>query len=293
MTSMGPAPSRGALSSCSLRRQSAFGVDRLTGTARVARAARCGPQPVQARGLFWPNRQPTATPAAKFAAASSPLPKVPPQPTSMQSVYSTGKPLKLNLPKLCYAGPAASEDGGEGSFSWPTTLPTPPVLSKSDEDFAQELGVQFMEGPEDLSIDELNDLFELVGFPRRAPQRLNLALQHTHRVLWIRCIRRSRLGRVGKLVGFARATSDGALTATIWDVAVNPAWQKCGMGTGLIERLLVGLVDDGVPTITLYAEPHVVKMYERLGFVKEPEQVKGVTVGGAEKKELVGAASNK
>jgi hypothetical protein len=34
-------------------------------------------------------------------------------------------------------------------------------------------------------------------------------------------------------------------------------------------------------------------MYERLGFVKEPEQVKGVTVGGAEKKELVGAASNK
>jgi hypothetical protein len=60
-----------------------------------------------------------------------------------------------------------------------------------------------------------------VGFPRRAPQRLNLALQHTHRVLWIRCIRRSRLGRVGKLVGFARATSDGALTATIWDVAVS------------------------------------------------------------------------
>lgn len=29
------------------------------------------------------------------------------------------------------------------------------------------------------------------------------------------------MGRVGKLIGFARATSDGALTATIWDVAVN------------------------------------------------------------------------
>eukprot|EP00951_Prasinocladus_malaysianus_P030622 scaffold289269_cov41-Prasinocladus_malaysianus.AAC.1 len=60
-----------------------------------------------------------------------------------------------------------------------------------------------------------------VGFPRRSPQRLSLALQHTHRVLWVRCIRTSHHGRVGKLVGFARATSDGSLAATIWDVAVG------------------------------------------------------------------------
>lgn len=70
-----------------------------------------------------------------------------------------------------------------------------------------------------------------VGFPRRAPERLSLALQHTHRVLFIRCIRRSRQGRVGKLVGFARATSDGATTATIWDVAVSvPGAPGAGAG---------------------------------------------------------------
>jgi len=250
------------------------------------RAAREAAAPAVARGLFWPNRQ--VSPATKFAAATQ-LPKAPPK-APLQSVYSTGKPLKLNLPKLCYAGPPQPGHAGEGGVGRAGALPPPPELSKSDEDFAQELGVQFVEGCEELSIDELNDLFELVGFPRRAPERLSLALQHTHRVLFIRCIRRSRQGRVGKLVGFARATSDGATTATIWDVAVNPAWQKSGMGTGLIERLLVGLVEDAIPTINLYAEPHVVKMYQRLGFVKDPEQGKGAVADDIGK-ELVGAAA--
>lgn len=45
--------------------------------------------------------------------------------------------------------------------------------------------------------------------------------------------------------------------ATIWDVAVAPAWQRSGLGRALMERLTRGLVEDGIPTITLYAEPKV------------------------------------
>lgn len=45
--------------------------------------------------------------------------------------------------------------------------------------------------------------------------------------------------------------SDGALSATIWDVAVNPAWQRAGLGRAMIERLTETLVMDGIPTITL------------------------------------------
>ena len=48
-----------------------------------------------------------------------------------------------------------------------------------------------------------------------------MALEHTHRVLWIRSIRGSRWARLGQLLGFARATSDTALSATIWDVVVG------------------------------------------------------------------------
>ena len=39
----------------------------------------------------------------------------------------------------------------------------------------------------------------------------------------------------------------------VWDVAVAPAWQRGGLGRALVERLTASLVEDGIPTITLYA----------------------------------------
>ncbi len=59
-----------------------------------------------------------------------------------------------------------------------------------------------------------------VGFPKRDLDKLEKALVHTHCVLWVRATTKSRYAREGQLIGFARATSDGALSATIWDVAV-------------------------------------------------------------------------
>ena len=84
------------------------------------------------------------------------------------------------------------------------------------------------------------------------------------------------MAKEGQLLGFARTTSDGALSATIWDVAVNPAWQRGGIGRGLVERLTSNLVENGISTITLYAEPGVVGLYEKLGFVRDPQGVKGL-----------------
>lgn len=89
-------------------------------------------------------------------------------------------------------------------------------------------------------------------------------------------VRLGRFAKLGQLLAFARATSDGSLAATIWDVAVLPAWQRNGLGRGMMERLVGSLVDDGIPTITLYAEPTVVRMYEKLGFQKDPDGVRGI-----------------
>ena len=69
-------------------------------------------------------------------------------------------------------------------------------------------------------------LFRQVGFPRRDPARMRLALAHSHAVVWVRCTRGSRWARLGQLLAFARATSDTALSATIWDVAVRPCEEK-------------------------------------------------------------------
>jgi len=67
------------------------------------------------------------------------------------------------------------------------------------------------------------------------------------------------------MVAFARATSDGVFSATIWDVSVLPAWQRSGLGRAMMERLTRRLVEDNIPTISLYAEPTAVGLYERLG----------------------------
>jgi ribosomal protein S18 acetylase RimI-like enzyme len=115
-----------------------------------------------------------------------------------------------------------------------------------------------------------------VGFPRRDPDRLKVALANTHRLIWIRSTKQSRVARLGQLVGFARATSDGVFSATIWDVAVSPAWQRSGLGRAMMERLTKELVEDGIATITLYAEPQVVGLYKKLGFVDDPEGIKAM-----------------
>jgi len=72
-----------------------------------------------------------------------------------------------------------------------------------------------------------------VGFPVREPEKLRVALEHTHRVLWIRSIRGSRWARLGQLLGFARATSDTALSATIWDVVVRLHGSLSALSAGL------------------------------------------------------------
>jgi aralkylamine N-acetyltransferase len=106
-----------------------------------------------------------------------------------------------------------------------------------------------------------------VNFPRRDETKLRIALEKTHTTRW---------AQKGQILGFARATSDANLTATIWDVSVHPAWQRQGAGRGLVERLVASLCSQGVSLICLYAEPHVVLLYERLGFQKDVKRMKGM-----------------
>ena len=58
---------------------------------------------------------------------------------------------------------------------------------------------------------------------------------------------------------------------------VHPLWQRGGLGRGLMERLTAALVADGVNAVTLFAEPNVVRMYEKLGFLTEPRKVQGLS----------------
>lgn len=63
-----------------------------------------------------------------------------------------------------------------------------------------------------------------MGFPRRDEEKLLTALENTHALFWIRATRQSKWAKVGQLLGFARATSDGVFNAVIWDVAVRTSF---------------------------------------------------------------------
>lgn len=69
-----------------------------------------------------------------------------------------------------------------------------------------------------------------------------------------------------KLIGFARATSDGVYRATIWDVTIDCDYQRLGLGRKLVETTLGHPSMQRVERIYL-TTTHQQVFYERLGFL--------------------------
>ena len=83
-------------------------------------------------------------------------------------------------------------------------------------------------------------------------------------------------GTSRRLVGLARATSDHAFNATIWDVVVDTEFQGQGLGKALVEQMVRTLLARDIGNITLFADNKVVPFYRSLGFVSDPEGIKGM-----------------
>ena len=68
-----------------------------------------------------------------------------------------------------------------------------------------------------------------------------------------------------RLIGFARATSDGIYRATIWDVAIDPEFRGVGLGSKLVETVLSHPRMNRVERVYLMTT-HKERFYERIGF---------------------------
>ncbi len=75
----------------------------------------------------------------------------------------------------------------------------------------------------------------------------------------------------GEIVAMGRAISDGASDAYIQDVAVKKGYRRCGIGAGIIEKLVENLYADGIRWIGLIAEKGSREFYSGLGFEIMPE----------------------
>jgi ribosomal protein S18 acetylase RimI-like enzyme len=74
-----------------------------------------------------------------------------------------------------------------------------------------------------------------------------------------------------RLVGFARAVSDGEHRAYVEDVVIDPDYRGRKIGEGLVSALVAQL--SGVHIVSLFAEPERVAFYERNGFRPSPTAV--------------------
>ena len=90
----------------------------------------------------------------------------------------------------------------------------------------------FFSTDRDLNVYELEELCDIVGWSRRPLRKVKKALQNSFIVVSMWEVR----GATKRMIGFARATSDGAFNATVWDVVVHPDFQGQRLGKWLIRR---------------------------------------------------------
>ena len=124
----------------------------------------------------------------------------------------------------------------------------------------------------DLDLYELEELCDRVGWARRPLRKVKKAIQHSFLVVSMWEVK----GKKKRLIGFARATSDYAFNATIWDVVVDPNFQNRGLGKAMMKYTISQLRNADISNITLFADPQVVDFYRRLGFILDPEGIKGM-----------------
>jgi ribosomal protein S18 acetylase RimI-like enzyme len=140
------------------------------------------------------------------------------------------------------------------------------------QEAASEGSRVFFSTDREIDLYELEELCDAVGWSRRPLRKVKKAIQHSFLVvsMW------EQRGATRRLVGFARATSDHAFNATIWDVVVHPDCQGKGLGKALMRQMIKKLRSEDISNITLFADPQVVNFYRGLGFMSDPEGIKGM-----------------
>lgn len=114
-----------------------------------------------------------------------------------------------------------------------------------------------------LDFEQLRRLFELTAFwgRDRSIEQLQIAVRNSEPVV------SAHIG--DRLIGFARATSDGVYRATIWDVIVHPDFQGAGIGRKLVETVLSHPHVSHAERVYLMTT-HQQRFYEKVGFSVNP-----------------------
>ena len=119
--------------------------------------------------------------------------------------------------------------------------------------------VRFCDRKSRIDLTQLQHLFQVAAFwaTDRTQEDLAIAIKNSDPVIsaW----------DGDRLIGFARATSDGIYRATIWDVVVHPDYQGAGLGRKLVQTVLSHPQVSRVERLYLMTTNQQ-EFYKRIGF---------------------------
>lgn len=119
--------------------------------------------------------------------------------------------------------------------------------------------IQFCDHKSQIDLSQLQKLLQVGAFwaQERSLEDLSVAISNSNPAIGV--------WDEGRLIGFARATSDGIYRATIWDVVIHPDYRGAGLGRKLVETVLSHPLMNRVERIYLMTT-HQQQFYERIGF---------------------------
>lgn len=119
--------------------------------------------------------------------------------------------------------------------------------------------IQFCDHKSQIDLNQLQALFKVGSFwgKDRSVEDLSVAIANSEPAISVWDGKR--------LIGFARATSDGIYRATIWDVVIHPDYRDAGLGRKLVETVLSHPRMNRVERVYLMTT-HQQRFYERIGF---------------------------
>lgn len=123
--------------------------------------------------------------------------------------------------------------------------------------------IRFRDDKTCIDLLQLRALFNLTAFwaRDRSIEDLETAIRYSDPVITV--------WNGERLIGHARATSDGIYRATIWDVIVHPDYQGAGLGRKLVETVIAHPRVNRVERVYLMTTNQQ-KFYERVGFEENP-----------------------
>ncbi|MEL7474942.1 MAG: GNAT family N-acetyltransferase [Cyanobacteria bacterium J06642_12] len=119
--------------------------------------------------------------------------------------------------------------------------------------------IRFSLDAADIDFDQLLELFRRNAFwaSDRCRDDLERAVAHSHPVVTV--------WDGDRLIGFARATSDGVYRAVLWDVVIDGDYRKQGLGRKLVETLIAHPDMQRVERVYLFTT-YQQDFYRRIGF---------------------------